>query len=185
MPRRFAGVCEAEDCELEFTALACGAVTLRRTDSDAAPVSARMAQGDTVRVTARTLHLLEPGVIRVLRPISVAISREDGHPPVDSLHLAPGDSVLLLYRTLEVSAWWYGGGTYEGAQFWEELRPDDVAAGTRQPLVAAKERSSPKREDWWRIALPNGGDAWWKAENHALLSITELKYGWDGRCPPP
>ena len=113
-----------------------------------------------------------------------------GDPAVDSLRVAPGDTVFLLYETAEGWNWWHRGITYEGGVFWEELSAAAAVGAQpgpqRRPEAPAAVLLSPhRREDWWHVALGSGESGWWHAGSAPGLRSTGDSASAGALCPPP
>lgn len=188
MPMIFPRTCEGEDCQAEFSALACAAVELRSDAADTAPIVARVAKGDTVNVRTQDLHVLKPGRVVVRRDFTLdwADAGEGRYPATDTRRFAAGDTVYLLhYNALGSWTWWYRGEVQSGNEFWAGPRDESLGGvtGSRDSSIAVA-LSHPRRESWWRVEPQSGAGGWWRADTlYSLLSIPWMQH-WATGCPP-
>jgi hypothetical protein len=175
VPIVFADTCQGEDCAVTFGAVACVPVALRRAPSDSAPVATRVAEGDTVHVARRDVHVPKVGVL-VMRT-NYVVDREsmfdpEGNlltPRPDTVRLARGDTLFLLtYLALGRWSWAYHGTIHESDVFWAEPPRSRNRDSTR-----AVARSLPTDEDWWYVQSRHHTAGWWRGDGHAELRPVE------------
>ena len=184
------GDCEGENCSANFVAYSCRATVLRATASGSAPVVARVAQGELLRVR-RDLHLQSAGIVVVKQDFVLDLD-EAGDQVVsrtNTVHLAEGDTVFVL-RYLELGRWtWaYHGRLHDSDEFWTTANRSGARLGQSEYAVR---RSHPTREYWWSVTRLDGTTGWWlqavsgdrsEQESHAELQPVAVVRNPDS-CP--
>jgi len=178
--------CEGEDCEAtDFPAVACEAAVVRGSASDSSAVVAHIRVGDTVRVIARSLHLLQPGIVLVRRDYTLAnYSQDEGPVPrKDTLHFVARDTLYLLrYLELGVWAWSYKGVLQDGDEFWGTTIPMNLGRMSEDTTNAVL-RSAPLIAHWWQVQPKRGPAGWWHEEAGPALESVNHHLKWSENCP--
>ncbi|HXQ77903.1 MAG TPA: hypothetical protein VN797_06840 [Gemmatimonadaceae bacterium] len=189
LPIVLVNACEGEDCETQFTALACGDAVLRTEPSVKAPVVARVARGDTVEVRRTDLHIISPGIVILRRAYVLDSDASDDPdqsriPRADTLRFAAGDTLYLL-RYLELGSWlWWRGRPSSGSEFWAGPAGEGYGGAThRTDSSLAIARSQPKIDVWWLIERQGATSAWWLRDSRgSIRSLPAMKH-WGEHCP--
>jgi hypothetical protein len=177
--------CEGEDCDAtNFAAVACDSAVLHAAASDSSPIVARIPVGDTVHVIARSLHILQPGIVLVRRDYTLANHSGEGRlaPPPDTSHFFAGD-ILYLLRYLELGSWmWtYHGKVQSGDEFWGGSI-DAKFGGSSQDTTYAVRLSEPMVAHWWHVQPRRGGSGWWHEETEPALESVNQHVKWGNHC---
>lgn len=184
-PTVFTNACQGEDCETQFSGLACAPVALHADPSDTSRMVARVAKGDSVGVTETDLHIKSPGLVVIKKGFDLVWDNgADGgrYPRGDTLHFTPRDTLYLL-RYLELGdwVWWHNGRMEAGSQFW--VGPDDALGIALSDSSLGIARSQPTIDTWLHVAGGNGVSGWWKIDSAmSIRSIAAMEH-WNDHCP--
>lgn len=157
LPRVLTNYCEGESCgELYGASLvACAPFDLLEADSAGAAVVGSVAAGDSLDAPTGVLRVLEPGVVVLRRPWSLA---QQDAAPGDSVRFAAGDTVHVLeYRELGVWTWWHRGHFRASEEFWTG---EGQAYGDVREWLPARSVRAPRREWWVRFRTRSRMEGW-------------------------
>jgi hypothetical protein len=181
--------CEGEDCETQFTALACDDAVLRSASSVRAPRVARITRGDTVEVRRTDLHIIRPGIVVLKRAYVLDSEASDDPdqsriPRTDTLRFAAGDTLYLL-RYLELGSWlWWHGRPSSGSEFWAGPAGEGYGGAThRSDSSLAIARSQPEVDVWWLIERQGATSAWWLRDSRGSIRSLPAMQHWGEHCP--
>ncbi len=167
MPQRLADYCEGESCHFGCRAVAQKEIPLRVRDEAGAPVSSRVAPGDTVTVMTGALWVRAPGIVQLRR--DTLLDTDDGFPRADTLRLARGDTLhVIVYRELGTWRWWFHGREGEGVEFWNGEAQKYFGRGREN--LAAVSHIEPRTEMWLHLEAGAGMSGWWmRTRDHLEL----------------